>query len=328
MEPVGPPGDGALAPAVLGRPRTANGPRPGAHRRFFLVAVLFGSLTVVVLVWMMTIAGRTTWVADNVAQLVSGVVATAMCAAAARRRHQRWTGWALLAASLLVAVCGNAIWTYDNVVLSKGAAWSPLAGDICAVVALPLAITGVLTFPGALGTAASRGHGVLDALLIATGMFFISWTLVLNPVYQHTAGGVAVEMFSLGFPASDLIVASLVIILATRASSHNRMSLSLVSAGLLWRAASDSSYSYLTALHRYGLGKVTDIGWVLGYFLIALGALWAYDHPVAPRSLSEQPNLRALVGPTSPSSVSSWPPPGRFASIAPWTECPRSASWP
>jgi diguanylate cyclase (GGDEF)-like protein len=131
-------------------------------------------------------------------------------------------------------------------------------------------------------------------------MFFISWTLVLSPVYQHTSGGLAVEMFSLGFPASDLIVASLVIILATRASSHNRMSLGLVSAGLLWRAAADSSFSYLTALHHYGIGNATDIGWVLGYFLIALGALWAYDHPVAPSPISERPTLRALVGPNLP----------------------------
>ena len=145
-----------------------------------------------------------TYVADNIAQLASGLVAMAMCAVAARRRQQRWTGWALLAGSLLVAVCGNAIWFYYNVFLSAGVAWSSLAGDICAVVALPLAIAGVLTLPGALGTAASRRHVVLDGLLIATGMFFISWTLVLSPVYQHTSGGLAVEMFSLGIPSQRL----------------------------------------------------------------------------------------------------------------------------
>jgi hypothetical protein len=47
-------------------------------------------------------------------------------------------------------------------------------------------------------------------------------------------------------------------------------------------------------------GNVTDVGWVLEYFLIALGALWAYDHPVAPIAIAERPGLRFLVGPNVP----------------------------
>jgi diguanylate cyclase (GGDEF)-like protein len=56
----------------------------------------------------------------------------------------------------------------------------------------------------------------------------------------------------------------------------------------------------LTALHRYGIGNTTDIGWVLGYFLIALGALWAYDHPMGEAAKTGRPTLRALVGPNLP----------------------------
>jgi diguanylate cyclase (GGDEF)-like protein len=173
-------------------------------------------------------------------------------------------------------------------------------GDICAAIAIPLAIGAVLTFPDALGTVGSRLRGVLDALLILTGMFFISWALVLRPVQQHTSGAVAVEMLSLGYPLSGMVVASLVIILATRASSKRRASLGLVSAGLLWITGADCAFSYLTALHRYGIGNTTDIGWVLGYFLIALGALWAYDHPMGEAAKTGRPTLRALVGPNLP----------------------------
>ena len=277
---------------------------------------------------MVVLAGRhTTYVADNLAQLVSGLVATAMCAVAARRCQQRWTGWALLASSFAVAVCGNAIWFYYNIISNAGVVRSSVMGDICAAIALPLAIGGVLSFPGALGTVASRRRGALDALMNLTGMFFITWTLLLSPVYQHNSGGLAVEAFNLGYPLSLMVVASLVIILATQTPRHNRASLGLVSAGLLWLAGSDSSFSYLTALHRYGIGNTTDIGWVLGYFLIALGALWAYDHPTAPPANSQPPTLQFLVGPISPCSASSWWPPGRSWSTTPWTACPRSALW-
>ena len=287
--------------AMAARGTTSGGPQPCDNRRFCLVAVLFGLLTLAFLVCMVVLAGRrTTYVADNVAQLVAGAMATAMCAVAARRRKQRWTGWALLAGSLLVAVCGNAIWIYYNVILSGGVVRSSTVGDICAAIAIPLAIGAVLTFPDALGTVGSRLRGVLDALLILTGMFFISWALVLRPVQQHTSGAVAVEMLSLGYPLSGMVVASLVIILATRASSKRRASLGLVSAGLLWITGADCAFSYLTALHRYGIGNTTDIGWVLGYFLIALGALWAYDHPMGEAAKTGRPTLRALVGPNLP----------------------------
>ena len=92
---------------------------------------------------------RTTYVVDNAAQLLSGLVAMAMCAVAAHRRRQRWTGWALLAASLLVAVFGNALWCYYNIILSGGVVKSFVVGDVCGALALPLAVIGVLTLPGA-----------------------------------------------------------------------------------------------------------------------------------------------------------------------------------
>ncbi len=282
-------------------PGAEDRPAAGANRRFVHVAGLLGALSLVFVIFMVVLSGaRTTYVADNIAQLVAGLVATAMCAAAARQCRHRWTGWALLAASSFVAVCGNAIWSYYNVISGAGVTKSSVMGDCCTVLALPLAIGGVLTFPGALGTVASRMRGALDALMIATGMFFITWTLALSPVYRHISGGLAVQTFSLGLPVSDMVVASLVIILATQTSRHNRTSLGLISAGILCRAAADSSFSYLTALHRYGIGNTTDVGWVIGYLLVALGALWAYNHPTPPPANSERPTLQFLVGPHIP----------------------------
>ena len=295
LQVVAPPGPQSLPVA----PDEETQPRD--DRRFWSVAALFGLLSLVFLVFLVTLRGRrTTYVVDNAAQLVSGLVAMTMCAVAARRRKQRYRGWALLAASLLIAVCGNAIWCYYNIILSGEVVRSSVVGDVCGAVVLPLAIGGVLTFPGALGNLTSNLRGVLDSVLIATGMFFMSWVLVLSPVYQHASGGVVVEVFNLGYPASGLVVASLVVILATRASGHHRLSLSLVSAGLVSCAVADSSYSYLMALNRYGIGSATDFGWVLGYLLVALGALRAWDHPVPGGKAPSAPTLRTLVGPNLP----------------------------
>jgi diguanylate cyclase (GGDEF)-like protein len=301
------------------RPSTANNLTEESRvrhrseiRRFCRVAAVFGLLSLLFVIWMVVMGGRrTTYVVDNIAQLVSGLVATAMCAVAARRRRQHWTGWALLAASIFVAVCGNAVWCYYNIIRSVSpAGFTSLVGDFCTALALPLALggmlsfpgalRGLLSFPGALSTAASRLRGLLDAVSIAMGMFFISWTLLLSPVSQHDSGGVAVRVFNLGYPASGLFAASLVIILATRESCRNRLSLSLVSVGLLSCAVADSSYSYLAALNRYGIGNVTDIGWVLGYLLIGLGALWAWGPTGPARQTSTRASLHTLLGPNLP----------------------------
>jgi diguanylate cyclase (GGDEF)-like protein len=270
------------------------------NRRFWLFAAAFGLLSMLFLVWMIVLgARRMTNVLDNAVQLLAGLVATAMCASAARRCRQRWTGWALLTASLFVTVCGNGVWCYYDI-LRGDLVSASLAGDVCMALALPLAVAAMLTFPGALGTGASLLRSLLDSVLIGTGMFFIGWTLVLGPMHQHQSGGVIVEIFNLAYPSSDIAIASLVIILATRAGSRQRVRLGLVSAGLMSCAVADTSFSYLMAAHRYGIGNATDTGWVLGYFLIALGALWAWNHPVVPAGITTRPTVLTLMGPNLP----------------------------
>ena len=267
------------------------------NQRFCLVATLFGLVSTLFLVWMIVLgASRTRIILDNVVQLSAALVAVAVCAEAARRNRQRWTGWALLTASFFVTQCGNAIWCYYDILHGEPVSAS-MAADVSIALALPLAVAALLTFPNALGTAASHLRELLDAVLIGTGMFFIGWTLVLSPVYDHQSGGVIVEIFNLAYPSVDILIASLVIILATRPGSGYRIRLGLVSAGLLSCAVADCSFSYLTAVHRYGTGNPTDAGWALGYLLIALGALWAWNHPVVRHDITGRPTVRTLIGP-------------------------------
>ena len=79
-------------------------------------------------------------------------------------------------------------------------------------------------------------------------------------------------------------------------------------------------------MNRYGIGNVTDIGWVVGYLLIALGAFWAGRPPGCAQLLCRRPTLRSFVGPNLPFLgvivVAAW----QVSSITRWTGCPRSAS--
>ena len=271
------------------------------NRQFWLLVAFLGLLSVVFLGWMVVRPGgdRASNVLDNLAQLLAGLFAMTMCAVAARRHGQRWTGWGLLTASLFATECGNGIWCYYDIVRRQLDSVS-LAGDISTALAVPLAVAALLTFPRTTGNKSSRVRGLLDSVLIGAAVFFISWTLVLSPAYEHVSGGVVAEIFNLAYPSADIVIASLVIILVTRAGSRYRVSLGLVSAGLLSFAVADSSFSYLMTVNRYGFGSVTDTGWVLGYFLIALGSLWACNHPLLPGGGSGRPTVWTLMGPNLP----------------------------
>jgi hypothetical protein len=78
----------------------------------------------------------------------------------------------------------------------------------------------------------------------------------------------------MAYPASDVVLVSIVVVLATHTERSHRAGLSCVMIGIIAFAISDSSFAYLTELNHYGFGNVLDTGWVAGYLLIALGAAW------------------------------------------------------
>ena len=103
-------------------------------------------------------------------------------------------------------------------------------------------------------------------------MLFASWATVLGPLYDAHHGGVLKQTLSLAYPASDVVMVSLVIILFARAGQRGRASLVLVMAGIVAFAVADSAFSYLTEVNNYGIGSFLDTGWVAGYLLIGVVA--------------------------------------------------------
>ena len=113
---------------------------------------------------------------------------------------------------------------------------------------------------------------------------FLSWATVLGPIYGSHQGDILRQVLSMAYPAGDVVLVSLVVILARHTARTNRVSLGLVMVGVVAFAVSDSSFVYFTEVNKYGSGNVFDIGWVVGYLLVALGAAWTL---VSPANLSE-----------------------------------------
>jgi diguanylate cyclase (GGDEF)-like protein/PAS domain S-box-containing protein len=215
---------------------------------------------------------HTTDYVDNLGQLLAPLIAAGACFWAAFRAPGARAAWALLGASSLSWALGQAVWC-DYDLLRRVVVPFPSLADVGYLGAVPLAVAGLLAFPSALRRIASRMGALLDGLLISGSLLFVSWSTVLGPIYRSHHGGILKQVLSMAYPASDVVLVSLVVVLAMHTGRSYRSGLSFVMLGIIAFAISDSSFAYFTQLNDYGIGNVLDTGWVAGYLLIGIGAV-------------------------------------------------------
>jgi hypothetical protein len=166
------------------------------------------------------------------------------------------------------------VWCYYALVKNVPVPFPGLA-DVGFLTAVPLAFAGLLLYPTGPRRPIARAQEILDGCIIATSLLFASWATILGPLYRLHEGGVLKQVISLAYPTSDVVMVSLVIILIARVGRSGRTRLGLVMGGVAAFALADSAFAYLTEVNSYNGGSYLDTGWVAGYLLIALGALWA-----------------------------------------------------
>ena len=274
-----------------------------SHKAFWSMALLFVLSTVLFAVWVSLRLGgnRLTDAFDDIGELVAAVVATGACALAAVRLKGSRAGWALLAASCFSWAIGETVWCYYDLGLKIQVPF-PSWADAGFLTAVPFAVAGLLAFPGGSDRMSPRFRRLLDGALIGGSVLFISWSLVLGPIFRQHQGGIFKQTVSLAYPVSDVVIASLIMILATRPGGGQRRSLGLVMIGMLAFALADSSFAYFTEVNSYGIGNGLDAGWVAGYLLIALGALWATANPSQVVVRESRPTRWTVLGPYLPLS--------------------------
>ena len=246
-----------------------------SNRGFRLVVWLFAALTVAFLACVtFRIGGAGTADAvDDVGEGVAALVSAAACMAAARMQRRARTGWAFLAASSFTWACGEAMWCYYDLVRGVEVPFPSLA-DIGFLGAVPLTVVGLLEFSG--GTNRTTRHllRLAAGMFAGFGVFFAGWATLAGLVSHRPVNSVLSPVVGIAYPMSDLVIAAMVM-MAFRRATRDRVSLGLVLAGILSFTVADSSFDYFTATNTYGIGNGLDTGWVLGYFLVALGAMWA-----------------------------------------------------
>src|SRR5437899_1992354 len=99
------------------------------------------------------------------------------------------------------------------------------------------------------------------SVFFAAWLLVISWSTVLGAVYRSGSGDLMAQLIGLAYPAGDVVIGTMLVVLAARAPRSTRLPLYLLAGGLLANLLADSGFAYLTTTSQYGAGSVIDVGW-------------------------------------------------------------------
>ena len=224
--------------------------------------------------------GSTTQLVSNLGLMAVALGAGIQAIARGRREvGDSARAWGLLGLACLSWGCGQAAWTWYESVLGREVPFPSIA-DIGYLAFVPLAAAALLAFPSVPRRLSSRIRTVLDGLLIACALLFMSWMLVLGPLFD--AGGDRLTLtIGLAYPIGDVVIITILLFASSHRSqraSSSGASRPLLFAGLLAFAVADSGFVYLTNSGAYSSGSLIDIGWFCAFAAIFLaGTVRAVD---------------------------------------------------
>jgi diguanylate cyclase len=210
---------------------------------------------------------------NDIGQTLVPLLAVIPLVLAGRRSTGRQrTSWYLLAAAALSWGIGQAIWTWYEVVLDQEVPYPGFA-DVGYLGAVPFLLAGVVLFPSRSLPAMGRVRAVLDGFLTLFTVAFVSYGTFLGVVYMSSEGDTFERVLAVMYPAADVVTVAVVLAVLARRVDRLGGALPVVAAGVLSLAVADSAFAYLTAKGTYGDDPVTDLGWPLGFALLALAAV-------------------------------------------------------
>src|SRR5215211_1800730 len=278
-----------------GTARNGRPPQDGAEgrhlRRAAGLILLFNGL---LLAWILLKPGSDHMLAAvvNSAEFVGPLLALPLCLGGLLRRRrwrrgdsqtdvgpavtigQRWAP-VLLGLGIIGWVLGQMLFTYYEWALRQPPPLPSLA-DVGYLSVYPLLLLGILLLPARPVPVTSRTRLALDGLMIMTAAVTFSWYFILGPVMQQGSQTMLAKAVATAYPLADIVLIACLVILASRPEEHTLLpAVRLLALGLTLIVIADSNFAYWSLDDTYATGTLLDVGWSLGYMLVALGAFAA-----------------------------------------------------
>jgi diguanylate cyclase (GGDEF)-like protein/PAS domain S-box-containing protein len=209
----------------------------------------------------------------NIAQAIAPIWAALVCWICADLHPRRLRlAWRLLSLSAASWGLGQITWCYYELISGRETPF-PSFADLGYLTAVPLGVAALILFIDTPSGRVAWLRAALEAAITAIATLFLSWAMVLGPVYRAGGDNLFAQAISLAYPLGDVIILTLVLYAASRANRQLRSSLMYVGAAMASLAFADSGFAYLTVHEVYETGSPVDLGWFGGYALLGLAAL-------------------------------------------------------
>ncbi len=276
-------------------------------RRFLGAAAVVVLVTGLAGAWIaLRIGGArvTLWVDDGLTPLAA-LLACVLCFRASMKHGGRMRlFWSLLAGATALWMVAEVIWGYYALILDvevPAISWA----DVGYLSGIPVAVAALVAHPATGGGGTRRARTVFDGLVIATALMFLSWTLVLGPLWRSADLSTWVGVVTLAYPFGDVVMVFFIVLAIRGMTGADRLSLWCLLGALLVMALSDSTYTYLAEVGKYTSDDPIDVGYIAAYFGIGLAAFSSRPDsalvPTALRTLERsRPSLASLIAPLLP----------------------------
>lgn len=211
--------------------------------------------------WTLPLAGASVLAAAAAAALTAGWRSI--------RSSSPWA-WRLLAVGLALFAAAEAYWLWaslDGPVPAASPADAVYYAGYAFLLGAPLALLPQRATWGA------RVRRLTDALTVSAAVLAILWVALIDPAADR-AGLSEAEAIVIGaYPALDVALASLLLVLAGDLGRGPRDRIVLLTVGLAAWAVADLAYAMQTLGDAYHLGVPLDALWVAGYLAFAAASL-------------------------------------------------------
>jgi hypothetical protein len=189
------------------------------------------------------------------------------------RGTQNGRAWAFITLGMALMAFGEGSWAVMELLLKQDPS-SPAVPDIGYLGFYPAVFIGILTAPHAPVTGLRRVKLGLDLIVAIGALALISHHFVISDLINTENNSALTHVILVSYPVCDLALAFATFDLVARASRGLTMlTLTTLALGFISIAVADSLYTYTGEVSVYSSGNFLDLGWVIGYLLIAVAAL-------------------------------------------------------
>jgi len=211
------------------------------------------------------------WFSDT-AFLIGPAVATVLLFLAAQHSADRETrlAWRLLGGCILLWTIGETIVCFSELILDMELPY-PSVADAAYLAAYPFAFAGLLLFPRAPAGGLRRLRLSLDTLIAMVAIATFSCYFVIGELIASSSGeSLLADAVNVTYPLADLgLIFSVLVLMGRPGPRYLNLPLALLAAGFAATAVADSVFTYAVDISGYASGDFLEIGWVVGYSVIA-----------------------------------------------------------